>query len=119
LLNPITCEFVTDTPIKIEEKKTIQFGYKDYKQSGDRYIYGDRLIIEAPDRLYLESIVVFDYVGRPISVPVTKDATDMELNVKNLASGMYTAKIKVSNGTILTVRFLNSEQFITIKKYEN
>ncbi len=99
LLNPITCEFVTDTPIKIKENKNIQFGYKD-KNS-----FSGQWVVEAPDGMTLESIVVFDYMGKEISVPLQKSSNAIILNVQGLAGGIYMAKIKASDGSLLKSRF--------------
>jgi len=98
LINPVSCAFVTDTPPKIKENKKITFSL--IKSSSE-----NEFIIESPDGLTLESIVVYDYLGKEIIIPVQKSATAMILRAQNLARGIYMAKIKASDGSLLKIRF--------------
>lgn len=102
LINPVACNTTTDTqpPIPvIPQVKNIRFSYPDNN------FYAGEVIVKAPDGESISSLVVFDYSGKTIQLPVSKDLTEYRVQSGSLARGIYFLRITTSDGQSLTCRF--------------
>jgi len=102
LQNPVPCGYTTDTQYSKPNIPVIK-DVKLYFKNND--IASGVLVVEAPDGLLIERIVLFDGLGKEFKVRIEKNTTDFLIDVRSLAQGIYLAKIETSNGAVKNIRF--------------